>query len=189
MKTLLVLAISGMVNISWAGTIFEPSVSLGSASGSISTVASDLSGQNANFSATAANFGARYGITRRYVHVTAIIEGTLWKSDQDSGVEFTPFGGLGIGWEWNIPIRTYFLVGAFEFDTDFASGGVELSYFFSDSMWLGLRYLNMKSKLDPITIGTTDVDVEASMNLISLVLSFPFEFNYPDHWFRKTEWE
>lgn len=189
----------------WATTIFEPSVSLGSGGGSITTTnATTSTNTNASVQTFTGAVGFKYGIAREYMHVTGILEGhfvggTEGNASSTTGStttsvasatqsNFLGFGGFGFGYEWNIPLRTYFIVGAFDFDTDFLSGGVELSYYISDSTWLGLRFINQKSQIVQ-RIGTTDTQAEMSLNRVSLTLSFPIEFSYPNHWFRKKDWE
>lgn len=176
-----------------AKTIFEPSVSLGSGSGDVSgTIANTaVSGST---SALVGNFGFRYGITRRYIHVTAMLEGAMLAGGDTTEAVFTGMLGLGIGYEWNIPLRTYLFAGAYDFDTDFVGGGIEVAYMVSESMWLGIRAASFKTEAKQgieTTPGTTQTVNNAQFDLttISLVVTFPFEFNYPDHWFRKTDWE
>ena len=177
MRIILILLIASWTQLASAKTIFEPGISFGMGSGEIEGV------PDSSAEATVATFGFRYGITRRYIHVTGIVEGTFFKGE-DTDAEFSGYGGLGIGYEWNIPLRTYLLLGAYDFDTDLMGTGVEVAYFFNQSFWIGARYVDFKSELS-----ANNISAELKLSTISLIVSFPFEFNYPDHWFRKTDWE
>ncbi len=191
MRLILIVTTVFFTHFAFGKTIFEPSLSVGIGSGEASISEGALAGQSASGDGTVASFGFRYGITRRYIHLTGIVEGTVFTGD-NIDPEFIGFGGIGIGYEWNIPLRTYFIAGAWDFDTDFVGTGFELSYLWSDSFWIGVRYINFKTELvNEFTSGAVSSTVAAEIDLstVSVVVSFPFEFNYPDHWFRKTDWE
>lgn len=189
MKILLVLPILFFTQTSFAKTIFEPTLSLGSATGAATVKTELLGSTTADGGGSLASFGFRYGITRDYIHLTGILEGMYFlPGDSDMKANFTGFVGLGLGWEWNIPIRTYLITGAIEFDTDYMASGVELSYFISEKMWLGVRYLQYKAGVSS-NISGASVEADVQANFVSVILSYPFEFNYPDHWFRKVDWE
>ena len=169
---------------SFAKTIFEPNLGLttGSFNGNLTgSINSTLANSNVEATYTSLNAGFRYGITREYIHVTAIAEGYITQisglNEPTSTVEEsteTQFNlGLGIGYEWNIPLRTYVIIG-------FPYSGLELSYFISNSFLVGFKY----TRLD---IGFADVDI--NVNTYGLTVSFPIEFDYPHNWFRKNEWE
>ncbi len=165
-------------NFSFAKTIFEPSLGLttgqfkGSFPGSSSLQASDIS-----VDYTTMSIGARYGITRRYIHVTGILEGNLIKMGNDAGLDsnmdLQMNYGIGIGYEWNIPLRTYVTIG-------FPFSGVELSYYYSETFLIGLKYNRMKMEF---------AGVDLNVNTFGVAVNFPIEFSYPNHWWRKTDWE
>jgi hypothetical protein len=198
MRLFLIILLSLSVDIVFAKTIFEPSISLGSGSGSVSRTDSVLAGQSGDGQGFVGSVGFRYGITRRYIHVTGILEGhfvTGGSADTgtptstiESDSALVGYAGLGIGYEWNIPLRTYVMLGAYEFDTDLFALGLELSYSISDSMWLGLRYSNLQANVQGSFTNVPDT-ARIDYNAISVTMSFPIEFNYPDHWFRKTDWQ
>ena len=176
---------------SHAKTIFEPNLGLnyGAFSERISRSDQLATGTEVSAVFTALNAGFRYGITRRYMHVAAVVEGYLINV---SGLTATSGGsavstagvatdtifetniGLGIGYEWNIPLRTYIILGS-------PFSGLELSYYFSDTFTLGLKYTQMSD----IEFAGGEVDVST----FGVAVTFPIEFNYPDHWFRKKDWE
>ncbi len=183
MRLILIFLIAFWTHQSFAKTIIEPSISLGYGTGEV-TIPGFASAEGTG---TVASFGFRYGITRRYIHVTGLIEGTMF-TGEDIDAEIKGFGGIGVGWEWNIPLRTYFIAGAYDFDTDFIGAGVELAYLISDKFWVGLRYIDFNSEITQTTNGA-DLSAEVKLSTVSLVVSFPFEFNYPDYWFRKTDWQ
>ena len=164
----------------YAATIFEPSLSVGrgSFSGDISGVS--LSGVEANYTTLSA--GLRYGITREYIHVTAVADAyyvNLDSSDIESEMTFQGNLGIGLGYEWNIPLRTYVIIGV-------PTSSIEVSYYFSESMILGLRYNRMSVEVgNPGSSATADVNI----NAFGLTVSFPFEFDYPGYWWRKKAWE
>ena len=158
-----------------AKTIFEPSVSLGRGvfKGQVASVNSNTEFE-ASYTTLAA--GVRYGITREYIHVTAVADGYYVKTDSSaiaSNSDFQGNLGIGIGYEWNIPLRTYVILGV-------PTSSVEMSYYFNETFMVGLRYNRMSVKID-----TTDVNIDA----IGVAVSFPFEFSYPSHWWRKKDWE
>ncbi len=186
MKLILILLISSLTQLAHSKTIFEPGLTLGMGSGEAKVEGFSAS-QNPKGDGTVASFGFRYGITRRYIHVTGLIEGTIF-AGEDVDAQFLGFGGIGIGYEWNIPIRTYLIAGAYDFDTDFIGTGVELAYFVNESFWIGVRYINFSTELTQ-EFGSTEISAELDLNTVSLTVSFPFEFSYPDHWFRKTDWQ
>ncbi len=186
MKLIMIILISSLTQLAHSKTIFEPGLSLGTGVGQI-TVEGLSAAQTPEVQETLGTFGFRYGITRRYIHVTGILEGTFFSAG-DLATQFLPFGGIGIGYEWNIPIRTYLIAGAYDFDTDYIGTGVELSYFLNESFWIGVRYIKYASEVSR-DLGPTEVVADIEVNTVSLTVSFPFEFNYPDHWFRKTDWQ
>lgn len=190
MRHLLIILL-WLPSFSFAKTIFEPSLGLGvgSLSDTISGSDSLTTGTQVEATYSALNAGFRYGITRRYIHVTAAVDayiinvsglsasntaGAVDVSGVGTDTQFETNIGIGIGYEWNIPLRTYIIIGS-----PFSS--LEISYFFSDSFLLGFKMTRM-AELD---LAGADVDV----NTFGLALTFPIEFNYPDHWFRKTDWE
>ena len=167
-----------------ARTIFEPSLGLtyGDFQGRLNgSENSTLAANEVQATYTSLNLGFRYGITRRYVHVTAIGEAYLTNvsgvneptASVNSSTESQFNFGVGIGYEWNIPLRTYVIIG-------FPYSGLELSYYISDGFLLGLKYNRLE-------IGFADVDV--NVNTFGLAVSFPIEFDYPSNWFRKRDWQ
>ena len=178
MKATLILLIF-IPSIVSAKTIFEPSLSLnnGGFSGKISGSNTISDGTEINATYSTFSTGIRYGITRRYVHVTGILEGYLVNLSTDQNVntdlQFKTNIGLGIGYEWNIPLRTYVILGS-------PFSGVEFSYYFSESLMVGLKYSKMKFEF---------AGADLSVNTYGVAVSFPIEFDYPDHWWRKKDWE
>lgn len=176
MKSILILLLF-CPQVLLAKTIVEPSLSLNSGSyegkalGGLFTSETDISASYMTLSA-----GLRYGITREYIHVTAVADGYLINLDSpnvDASTEFQGNIGVGLGYEWNIPLRTYIIIGV-----PFSS--LEVSYYFTEKMMVGLRYNRMT-----VEFGGLDLNV----NTYGLALSFPFEFDYPGHWWRKKDWE
>lgn len=177
----------------FAKTIVEPSLSLGM--GSISTKIQNATNipndTQINASYTTLSGGVRYGITRDYIHVTGIVDGYLvnmGKATQTidgTATDFAPEDGiktgstfkanigLGIGYEWNIPLRTYVIIG-------FPFSSAEVSYYWNESMLVGLKYTRME-----MDFGGTDL----AINNFGVAVSFPIEFDYPSHWWRKKDWE
>lgn len=183
MRIILILVIFSTCTWSHAKTIFEPGFSLGAGSGEVKADGLETS----SGTGYVGTFGFRYGITRRYMQVTAVVEGTMF-TGKNVDTTFAGYGGLGFGYEWNIPLRTYILLGAYNFDKDLVGPGLELAYFVNDSFWLGVRYSHYKTNLKQ-TVGSTEYTTELNASIIGVTLSFPIEFEYPDHWFRKTDWE
>lgn len=163
----------------WAGTIFEPNMSLqyGGFAGDIQ--GSDLltDGTPVNISYTSLSAGFRYGITRDYVHVTAVVDGYAFMSSNDvnveSAIQFVPNVGIGIGYEWNIPLRTYVVIG-------FPFSSLEVSYYLTEKYLLGFKATRMEMEF-------AGADLE--FNSFGLSFSMPIEFEYPSHWWRKRDWE
>ena len=172
----------------FAKTIFEPHLGLtrGLYQDKIAGSSDLTNGAGVEAAYTSFTLGIRYGITRRYIHVTGFAEGTFSNVD---GIEIentttlpdqvktglqTLFNvGLGIGYEWNIPLRTYVLIGN-------NATGIDLSYYFSSGFLLGIKFNRLK---------TTIADFNGNVNTFGLAMSFPIEFEYPTNWFRKRDWE
>ena len=192
MKHLLILLL-WVPSTAFSKTIFEPSLGLGvgAFTGSVTGSGTVTTGTKVELQTTNFSAGVRYGITRRYIHVTAVGELHYINSSGDAYTEDnlgnkTPISGeleldngvkgnfgIGIGYEWNIPLRTYVILG-------FPFSSLEISYYFSDAILIGLRYNRME-------LGVAGSNLNA--NTYGVAVSFPFEFNYPDHWWRKTDWQ
>ncbi len=178
MKTLLIFLLCLPV-VSWARTIFEPSLSLnnGGYAGRITGSNTIADGTEVSTSYTNFSGGFRYGITREYIHVTAVVDGYLLMNSNDQNIdtnmEFQGNVGIGLGYEWNIPLRTYVVLGL-----PFSS--FELSYFYSESFLVGMKLTRMEMEF----AGT-----EVAYNSYGLTVSFPIEFEYPTYWWRKRDWQ
>lgn len=182
MKHLLILLL-WTPSFSLAVTIFEPSLGLTTGTFKGKVAGSNLfpSGTEIESTQTTFNAGIRYGITRRYIHVTGILEGHLVNSStqaanggsDDSETSFQPNFGIGVGYEWNIPLRTYLILG-------FPFSSVEMSYYVSEKFLVGLKYNRLE-----IEVAGADL----SVNTFGVTVNFPIEFNYPDHWWRKSDWQ
>ena len=178
--------------ISPGRTIVEPSFSLGTGSLSAEVDAGDSTlftgnDQQVNAEFTTGSLGVRYGVVRDYIHVTGVLEGhfitgsassadvTTGSNPQEVEVEsdFVTNIGVGIGWEWNIPLRTYLIIG-------FPFMGAEIDYFFSENILIGFRFNRMT-----FDFGGPDV----GFNTFSATVSIPIEFDYPSNWWRKKIWE
>ena len=166
---------------SQAATVFEPNFGLGLASfaGRIAGAENIVTGQEVEIDYTTYNLGFRYGITRRYINVTAVVEGYGWSMSTDRNEEevtdmFIGSVGLGIGYEWNIPIRTYAVIGM-----PFSSA--EISYFFTESFLVGFK----ATRLSDVKFDGADLNVTT----YGLTISFPIEFEYPENWWRQTDWK
>ncbi len=165
-------------SFSFAKTIFEPALGLttGAFKGEIPANTITPAGETVSVNYTSLAFGARYGITRRYIHVTGVVEGHLINMGSDATDGSTDLQmnyGVGIGYEWNIPLRTYLTVGL-----PFSS--VEVSYYFSETFLVGLRYNRLKMEFGGVNL---------NVNTFGVAVNFPIEFDYPNHWWRKTDWE
>jgi len=162
-----------------AATIFEPSLSLTNGSFSGNITGSNILAEGTPVEATYNTFsgGIRYGITREYVHLTAVIDGYLTslstnQSRVNTDLSFKANVGIGMGYEWNIPLRTYIILGM-------PHSGFEMSYFFSEKMILGFRFTRL----------TMDyAGSELTVNTYGVAMSFPIEFEYPSNWWRKKDW-
>ncbi len=181
MKTLLCISLFISASYSHAITVFEPSLSVGQANGTTIVNSTDAKFEG---SGLLANFGARYGIARSYIHLTAILEGNFFQAENQD-TQFVPMLGFGLGYEWNIPLRTYIIVGAYDFRDDHTGIGFELSYEFSESFWVGLRSMQVRGGLRQ-AVNNTEFDARLNLDSLALTMSFPFEFEYPDRWFRKA---
>ncbi len=176
---LIFLSLIFTTNLSLASTIFEPSLSLtnGSFAGRIEGSSTIAAGTPIEATYNTFSGGFRYGITREYVHLTAVVDAFLTSlSTGQAGVntdlDFQTNIGLGIGFEWNIPMRTYIIIGA-------PHSALEMAYFFSEKMIVGFRYSRL-------TMDFAGADL--TVNTYGVALSFPIEFEYPDNWWRKKDW-
>lgn len=169
----------------FAKTIFEPNLGVlsGGFDGAISGSSSVTNGTQVKASYNSLVAGVRYGITRRYIHVTGVADVYLTNvsgaevagitTAEDEGFETNFNLGIGIGYEWNIPIRTYIIVG-------FPNSGLEVSYYWSETFLIGLKYNRLEADFAGATLNA---------NTFGLVINFPIEFDYPSNWWRKRDWE
>lgn len=181
MKTLVFLIFFIASSVGHTIALIEPSLSLGQASGD--SIANSTN-QTLEGSATVANFGLRYGVARKYVHLTGIFEGNFIQSDGQD-MQFVPMAGVGLGWEWNLPLRTYIIMAAYGLTDDQAGMGAELSYEFSKNFWVGLRFMQVRGVVREVR-NNAEVDATLKLDNIALTMSFPFEFNYPETWFKES---
>lgn len=170
-----------------AKTIFEPSLSLntGALTSQIEGSNTISDGTEVSVSYTTLSAGMRYGITREYIHVTGIVDAYMVSMGSakigtgataetaDTKTEFKANFGLGIGYEWNIPLRTYLIIG-------FPFSGLEVSYYWSETFLIGFKFNRME-----VDFHGADLQI----NTFGVALSFPFEFDYPGYWWRKKDWE
>lgn len=177
MRTFLVILLF-CAQQAWSKTIFEPNFTTthGSFAGTINGSSSIANGTNVETTYTMFSGGFRYGISREYIHLTAVIDGYVshlgTNQNVDTSLKFDANYGLGIGWEWNIPLRTYIILG-------FPHSALEMSYFYNETMLIGFRYTRLSMDF---------AGVDLAVNSYGVTLSFPIEFDYPDHWWRKREW-
>jgi hypothetical protein len=163
-----------------ARTIFEPSLSVNNGGFAGAIEGSDLLADGTQIEATYSSLsgGFRYGITRDYIHVTAAVDAYLFTSttnreDVEMNTQFVTNVGLGIGYEWNIPMRTYVIIG-------FPFSSIELSYYLSEGFIVGLKATRMELEY---------AGADLAFNSYGLSVSFPIEFDYPTYWWRKRDWE
>jgi hypothetical protein len=171
MKMLLILILI-CPQLLLARTIFEPNVSLNG--GALDRTVNGVGTVKADY--TSLQGGLRYGITREYIHVTVLAEGYYLNTSSDqltTDAKFKTNLGIGVGYEWNIPIRTYITLG-------FPFSSAEVSYYYSEKMTIGLRYTQLK-----VEVGSSKLDV----NTFGVAVSFPIEFDYPNYWWRKKDWQ
>lgn len=192
---LILISLLMIPSFAFGSTIFEPRVGLtaGASTGSATipsqvTPNTSITVDGAENSYAAFNAGFQYGIRRKYVHATAILDAYYLAGTQtingasESNSSFKFGVGFGLGWEWNIPLRTTLIIGVPVIDDNVTQGGIELSYMFNEKFLLGLRYMTISSKFD-------SDDEAMDVSTVGLTVSIPFEFDYPSYWWRKKEWE
>lgn len=133
-------------------------------------------------------FGAHLGWQVDYVHV--LFHGKYGRNFGDvfGDSNYREFG-VGVGWEWNIPLITtviYKFSGKTNVEGRDISGGsgfeLQLGYFVSEDLKASFVYSAVSFDLD--SVGTTTNSVDA--DFIGLSLSFPMAIPYPSEWWRKN---
>lgn len=102
--------------------------------------------------------------------------------------------GLGLAYEWNLPlITTVVLKGASIVSQNSSAatkdslfgGTVSLGWFVTEGGWakLSLDYTRLHQAAT-ITSGTISTDVSIDVDMVGVSLSFPMDINYPTEWWR-----
>ncbi len=177
---------------SWAVGYFEPNISYSQGSYGIkatSTVDDTLSTQGLTL-------GARFGGVYDYLYLVLDAKATFMNfakgdstffTDDDTSVFIS--AGAGIGVDWNIPIRTTLTMdlnnSVSPFDVDFSASGYRaiVSYYFNPDFLINFEYQAMDQTANSELSGST-VETEQTLTVISVGISFPFEFTYP-----QTSWK
>lgn len=133
-------------------------------------------------------FGANLGWQVDYVHV--LFHGKYGRNFGDvfGDSTYREFG-VGVGWEWNIPLITtviYKFSGKTDVDGRDISGGsgfeLQLGYFVSEDLKASFVYSAVSFDLDAVGVATNSVDAD----FIGVSLSFPMAIAYPSEWWRKN---
>lgn len=160
---------------------FEPGVSVGIFNSSIAAVGRVLQRSNASLSLSG-NLGWR----SQYIHLFLPIQLHTVGAPSGTGsraFEGVPYSlGLGVGYEWNLPLMTnigFKVLNAGENQLAGGLGGfIGLSYFFSEKFKLNLQYETYSAVL---TSGLPS----STTSVILLGVSMPLVIDYPiRHWRR-----
>jgi len=170
--------------MSWAARAelyLEPYIGYGTSRVSVSNQTSQLSILKTAYVGPA--LGAKFGFFYDYLYLTFDFQTTFYNvSDQnsDSHLGSSNFG-FGIGWDWNIPIRTFFTLdttATLKTSTGSISGTgsrIGLSYYLDINTIISLIMQSSKGSVTDATNGTTDMSLSTTM----ITFSFPLEFVYP----------
>ena len=158
---------------------FEPVVGYGTGS------YKNSSGGGTTDSVVSPSVGFKFGYFVRYVYLVADARYTIINA-KESVAEGSPAltsYGVGIGWDWNLPIRTFFGLDINSSmtvqDSKISGSGKRfaLGYYLSLNALLSLEIVSHKLSDD-----NSGIDVTATQTLITF--SFPIEFVYP-----QTSWK
>lgn len=92
--------------------------------------------------------------------------------------------GVGVGWEWNIPLMTTLFFRNSRFygtdnqtfsDVNFTSFELGFSYFFSETLKANLTYSSFDQSVSSVGFKS---------DLFRVTMSFPFVIDYPNEWWR-----
>ncbi|MBL7670563.1 MAG: hypothetical protein JNM39_08755 [Bdellovibrionaceae bacterium] len=92
--------------------------------------------------------------------------------------------GVGIGWEWNIPLMTTIFIRNSNFygasdesfsNSNFNSIELGFSYFFSEELKANFSYSSFDQSVSSVGVKS---------DLFRLSMSFPFAIDYPNEWWR-----
>ncbi len=128
--------------------------------------------------------GVNVGWQVDYVHLITHFKYGQYLGDTFTDGSYREFG-LGVGWEWNIPLITTILFkfgGSAEVgNAKSTSGGgleVSLGYFVSEDIKASLVYSST-------SFGSDEDNTSVDMDFVGVSVSFPFELGYPSEWWRK----
>ncbi|MCB0355760.1 MAG: hypothetical protein KDD40_02075 [Bdellovibrionales bacterium] len=164
----------------FASMYFEPVAGYGKGT-------SDLNTAKAN-TYISPSVGFKFGYFVRYVYLVgdirySVLNITEESSDSSPGV--TSYG-IGVGWDWNIPIRTFIgfdLKASTSINGNSFSGSgqrIGIGYYLSLNTLLSIEFVSQKMTFE--TSSSTEIDFNNSQTL--LTFSFPVEFMYP-----QTSWK
>ena len=178
----LIFCILLISNSVFASMYFEPVVGYGFGSSKISTTST--SSADAYLSPSV---GFKFGYFVKYVYVVTDFRYSILnikESPSESSPALTNMG-LGIGWDWNIPIRTFIGID-FRASTTISdnslSGSAQrfaLGYYLDLDTLLSLEFISSKMSAD---VSGTDIEFTYSQTMVTF--SFPIEFMYP-----QTSWK
>ena len=171
---------------SFANMYFEPLVGYGLGSSSLSIEGASTTSISSS-SYVSPSVGFKFGYFVEYVYAVldlrySILNITQTSSGSSPGLTNI---GLSVGWDWNLPIRTFIGIdlraSTTIAETNLSGTGTRfgIGYYLNLDTLLSLEFAKSKSTG---TSGSTDV--EASISYTMITFSFPFEFNYPE-----TSWK
>ncbi len=170
----------------FASMYFEPIVGYGNGTANI-TVESTSTTTTSSKSFIAPAIGFKFGYFVKYVYLVMDARYSLQSLGEATTGSTAPLTNLGvaIGWDWDIPIRTFF---GMDTKADTTINGtsapgtgsrIGLGYYINLETLVSLEFVTSKSTT---TIGTSDVSASYSHTMVTF--SFPFEFIYPE-----TSWK
>jgi hypothetical protein len=90
--------------------------------------------------------------------------------------------GIGLGWEWKIPLMTSFSLSSVELtegQNTYQAGGfkIGISYFLKESVKMNVSFQNL---------GASDNSSAGSNQIYQATMSFPLDFQYPKEYWREN---
>ncbi len=173
-------------SLSLGSLYFEPIVGYGKGSAN-TTVLSGGTTASSNEVYVSPSLGFKFGYFAEYVYLALDARYSMVNfmgGSSNSSPALTNMG-LSLGWDWNLPIRTFF---GFDFRADSniykarttgVGQRIGIGYYLNLKTLVSLEFVNFKTSG---TAGTADIEVGGSYTL--LTFSFPIEFTYPE-----TSWK